>query len=281
MLRRLLSVLSASKSRKRPPAHRALLSVEALENRELPALVGIDMGLVIGNVNTSTSAGMTATLQNGVLRVQGTDGADNISVRQDAGAISVVSTVDIGPFHQPGKYDIGMLSTWSASVPIQTATGTTDQVPASTVQRIEVFGLEGNDVIQLDQGSQPITVPALLDGGSGNDYLAAGTGPTTFRVGNNEADVVANFRDGDQLAFSQPTQVVKWQLRGGKVSSVVFLGKDNVLYQGGQALLSDVRDFAVARDNTLYALTRSGLLQSQSPTLGWGWQLRDFAVDSF
>src|SRR5262245_30380216 len=135
MFRRLLSSLARTqKAPARRRAWRPALSVESLEERELMA------------------SHLTATLQSGQLRVEGTRGNDTIHVRQDAGSISV------------------------GGISIITPAGPVRRVEAGSVSSIEVYGLAGNDVIRLDRGAQALTTPTLLDGGAGNDTLAGGAG---------------------------------------------------------------------------------------------------------
>ena len=84
---------------------------------------------------------VTATLNAGVLRVNGTYMNDNIALRQANGMISV--------------YGVGSFS-------------------AAAVNRIEVNGYGGNDLIRLNSeamGGQPIVKPCVVKGGIGNDTI--------------------------------------------------------------------------------------------------------------
>ncbi|MBI3412214.1 MAG: hypothetical protein HY040_28115 [Planctomycetes bacterium] len=107
-------------------------AVEHLENRILPAISPI-----------------TATFASGILQVYGTDAADQITVRQVNGRISVDN----------------LKITWNHA---QVAS-----VPASSVSDIQVFGKGGNDILRID-GS--ITKRAFVHGGAGNDTIYGGSG---------------------------------------------------------------------------------------------------------
>src|SRR5438270_9241449 len=97
------------------------------------------------------AAHLTATLSAGTLFVEGTNHADRITVRQIGGQISVDNAgVRVG-----GRVVVS--------------------VAADTVEKIQVRGLDGDDVINLNSGALPtqeaITVPALVFAGNGNDYV--------------------------------------------------------------------------------------------------------------
>lgn len=192
------------------------LAVECLETRELPA------------------ASLTAVLTpDGLLRVEGTEFADTIHVRQDAGRISIVNA------------EIAM------------ATGVHASVEAAQIRKIEVFGLGGDDVVRMDQGTQAIALPTLLDGGAGNDILCGGAGTDTFAVGNSERERVFGFGASDLLAFTHPEQVRKSAVRAD--GQVVQLLTNDSLFLDGSPILSKIKDFAMA-DTWLFALRGDGVL---------------------
>lgn len=116
---------------------RTYLAVERLESRELPA--------------THLTATLSAT---GTLRVEGTDAADTIHVRQSAGLVSVTG------------------------IDIDTPAGPAAAVSVARVHRVEVFALGGNDLVWLDAN-----VGGWLDGGDGNDTVLGGAGADTVLGG--------------------------------------------------------------------------------------------------
>src|SRR5438445_13171899 len=114
------------------------LSIQPLEDRAVPASLVINPPILVPHV--------TAINNHGVLEITGTEQADTILVRQTGGQITVSGV--------PGLF------------------------AASQIQRIEVFGLGGNDMIRLDSevigGSQPIYKPCFVTGGPGNDVSVGG-----------------------------------------------------------------------------------------------------------
>ena len=193
---------------------------------------------------------MAASLQaalgtNGVLRVEGTARADTITVRQDNNLISV------------------------AGVAISTPSGAKNQVAASAIRKIEVFGLDGNDTIRLDQGTQPLRIDALLNGGGGHDTLVGGAGADTYFLGTQEHDRVFGYSGADQLVFSQPEVILKSAVRS-TTGLVYTLRPGNQVFEGGSLAWGNYRDFAIAPDGTIYLLgTDDKLIRSKS---GGGWE---------
>jgi hypothetical protein len=120
-------------------APKSRLGVEPLEDRALLAnLAGISAAL----------PGVTAALNSGVLRIDGTFLPDAISVKQANGVITVG--------------------------------GVAGYFPATAVVRIEVNGYGGNDAIRLNSeampNGQPILKPCLVRGGAGDDLIFGGYG---------------------------------------------------------------------------------------------------------
>jgi hypothetical protein len=134
--------------------------LEALEDRALAA-----SGPLSGGLDSRISLpSVSATLEAGVLRVNGTYLPDAISVRQANGVISV--------------------------------SGVNGYFPAAAVSRIEVNGKGGDDVIRLNSettGGQPIMKPCLVDGGTGNDTIFGAYGNDRLLGG-----------DGNDLVFGGP-----------------------------------------------------------------------------
>lgn len=112
---------------------------------------------------TLLAAHLTASLTSGLLRIDGTAGADTIVVRDIHNQISV------------------------DGVKIGVAGRAESRVSAAAVSRIEVFGESGNDRIFLNsdavRGQQALTKPVTVWGGSGNDLIVAGAGNETIYGG--------------------------------------------------------------------------------------------------
>jgi hypothetical protein len=142
------------------PANRSSLksrlSAEPLEERALAASGGFELPITLPTVN--------ATLEAGVLRINGTFLSDAINIRQANGAITV--------------------------------SGVAGHFPAGAVTRVEVNSHGGNDVIRLNSeasGGQPIMKPSLVNGGHGNDVIFGGYG----------TDVIVGGA-GDDMIFGGP-----------------------------------------------------------------------------
>ena len=116
------------------------------------------------------AGGLTATLANGVLAITGTEQADTIVVRQIDNRLSIDGL--------SGSYAVNQ------------------------VNRIAVNALGGDDVVNLDSGAlsgqQPITIPASVYGGWGNDKLYGGDGPDSL-FGDYGNDTLHGNRGSDSL----------------------------------------------------------------------------------
>lgn len=130
---------------------------EALEDRCLMAAGWV------GNFRDIPSLPLTVTasLSQGVLHIQGTYGADQITVRQINNQISVDGVA--------GSFAVGQ------------------------VQNIEIDTFSGNDTVLLNSeetpGQQAILIPCLIHGGSGNDGI----------VGSAASDVIFGEAGDDQI----------------------------------------------------------------------------------
>lgn len=96
--------------------------------------------------------GLTATFANGVLTIVGTEKADKIEVFQAQGKISVSNA----QITQGGKRYSG--------------------IDANLVNRVEVQGRGGNDMINLASAKGIVGKPAIIDAGAGNDTVVGGFG---------------------------------------------------------------------------------------------------------
>jgi hypothetical protein len=105
-------------------------------------------GLAGAPVTATVTIG-AIVLEDGVLTVGGTRGDDVIRVQADGAGVSVLlNGVTFGPY-----------------------TG---------VSALALYGQQGNDLLEVDDA---LTLPALLDGGLGNDTLLGGSGNDTLRGG--------------------------------------------------------------------------------------------------
>lgn len=168
------------------------------------------------------ASNLTASLSEGFLRIDGSHGDDAIILQQEAGRISVMG------------------------IPISTTTGLVNQVEAASVVRIEVFGLAGNDFIQLDNGLQK------SDESQGVKQMFVGvdgTGQPATIVLINNGDIHARTGAGasplgNSLAFVRG-QVVQWyagvDMRGEPANHVVMSDGSAYWYNQGAWQQTDSR----------------------------------------
>ena len=126
------------------------------------------------------AAHLTATLSNGLLRVDGTAGADHIVIRQKHNQISVDGTV----IKVRGQ-------------------GSVASVSADSVNRVEVRGLEGDDFIQVGgdslSGSNALLKPTRIWGGAGNDVIVGSQGDD--RIHGDDGNDTIHGRCGNDTIF--------------------------------------------------------------------------------
>jgi hypothetical protein len=217
-------------------AGRARLGFEALETRELMA------------------ASLTASLSNGVLRVEGTPNADHIRIEQTPTKISVVN--------------------------IQTG-GTVASASTAAVQHVVVDGLAGDDQVWVNYGSGALTPLLEVSGSEGRDVLhsrgttqVAGLGDgvrKSFQVGNtvytlhsdgwvriNGAQSIANVRsletaqDGTVVALNDARQLLR--MRPGA---------------GWEQIDAGVKQWSMSPDGTLFVSNDARQLLRLRPGAGW------------
>src|SRR5437879_1711025 len=98
------------------------------------------------------TAHLTATLSNGLLRIDGTDAADHIVLRQQNNRISI------------DHLSINVIGSGSAA-----------SVSAASVSRIEIHAYGGDDWIEVGgsdtSGANALVKPTLIWAGDGNDKV--------------------------------------------------------------------------------------------------------------
>ncbi|HXG11059.1 MAG TPA: hypothetical protein VNK04_14970 [Gemmataceae bacterium] len=169
---------------------------------------------------TVMAAGLTAGLASGILKVQGTEGPDRILIRQDNGRIAVDGIL----IQENGRAVAG--------------------VSAAAVTRIEVNARGGNDTIRLDQGSQPITQPAVVWAGVGDDIVYGGEGGDTL-YGGEGTDQLFGCGGSDLLDGGMGNDT----LEGASGNDTLSGGEHNDRLYGGR---DDDRLFGWAGDDELY-----------------------------
>src|SRR5260221_2660340 len=119
---------------------------------------------------------MTATLENGVLTVMGTEGADQIAIFESHGTITVQQTTT------------GLVEdrvTWKVS--------RTADFAGTQVCSIRVEAGAGDDDVWVASGSyEPFGIPLFIDGGPGHDVLGGGDAADTIVGGDGDDWIVGN-----------------------------------------------------------------------------------------
>ncbi|MCA9054672.1 MAG: hypothetical protein KDA75_12595, partial [Planctomycetaceae bacterium] len=137
-------------------------NVEVLEDRRLPA------------------AALTATLSGGVLKVEGTEKADTIRVRQSNGLTGTTISVDGIKINVSGK--------------------AVSSVNFYSVTKIEVRALGGDDYINLHVSDyEAVSIKSTVWGHAGNDRIYGGNGNDTL-YGNAGSDKLYGYSGDDFLS---------------------------------------------------------------------------------
>jgi hypothetical protein len=164
-------------------------------------------------------SGIQASFKDGILTIQGTNGADNIFVGQSHDQIYV------------------------ENVPILVNDSYQQNVSAGGVRQIKVTGQGGDDHILLDQGDQPINAQCYIDGSGGTVFVAGARG------GHNEFHNCA-FIATNWAPHGTPMEDV----RQGSIGNCFFLAplaseahsgmdlKDRIHYQGNYHYTVDLYD---------------------------------------
>jgi hypothetical protein len=109
---------------------------------------------------------MAALLMGDTLVIAGSEGVDQITVRQRSGNVSI------------------------DDLRIMTHNGIVQSLNVHYVSRIQIYGHGGDDFITLEpNSSQAVCVPASIDGGAGSDVLHGGAGNDDLDGGNGNDDL--------------------------------------------------------------------------------------------
>lgn len=164
---------------------RVSLGIEQLESRELMA-ASLTAGVANAIPKDAMVAGVTSTVNNGVLRIVGTSANDQITVRE-----TTITTL-AGP---------------AAGVEVTSGTGLGQKFMSANLKGIEVFSLGGNDTVDLSNVAINARVfggmgDDVLIGGAGNDVLIGGMGNDTL-IGNAGADALYGGAGSDTIQFGK------------------------------------------------------------------------------
>jgi hypothetical protein len=193
-----------SGSNRRPFSKALRPSFEVLEDRQLLA--------------ASFVPSISASLENGILRINGTYLSDTIQVRQINNQLSVVGVY--------GSFSAGQ------------------------VQKLEIAGGGGNDRVYLNSeelaGQQAIAVPCLVRGGAGNDSITGSTAGD-FLFGESGVDQISGMNGSDYVDGGSGNDLLYGQagadkmygdlggdsIYGGASSDYLVGGDDNDWLFGG------------------------------------------------
>ncbi len=164
-------------------------------------------------------------LAENILRVEGTDGADDIQI------------------YQPGNGAISINDVQIAVTDLDGNTTMEGSVPEDQVARIEVTALGGDDSIYIGNGGIPAPIPLAIDAGDGNDTIYVQTGGATIDAGAGNDTVYAGdgnttiyAGDGDDVIYGN---VGDDYIECGAGNDVVYagLGNDTVDGQDGNDII--------------------------------------------
>jgi Ca2+-binding RTX toxin-like protein len=126
------------------------------------------------------------------------------------------------------------------------------RVVCGTGPRARGGGSKGQ-VVEIGDSAAPVTTPAVILGGHGNDTLVGGSGPNTIKGGGGN-DLVLGGQDHNRLEGGAG----KDTLFGGPAKDWIVGGPgDDQIQSGGTAPISSL---ATAGDDTIYAAPGSDLI---------------------
>ncbi len=207
------------------------------------------------------AAGVTATFTGGVLKVTGTDGADNIQFIQGNGLIGVV----------------GIYNAWSAS----------------QVKSISVELKGGDDRVSLDSvayGWEPLAEDFTINSGTGAEIVRLADGRDVALNGPGHTLKVsasgAATLDGAAVPFpSGPASTLTVTLGGNVLRVTGTAGADNIQFIQGNGLIGVVgiyNAWSAAQVNSIVVDLYGGDDRVSLDSVGYGWQpmAEDFTINS-
>jgi Ca2+-binding RTX toxin-like protein len=138
-----------------------------------------------------------ASLEDGVLTVEGTNASDRIALRLQAG--------------QPGILQVDVGDDGSADFSFQ----------RRAIAKIAVNAGNGGDSVRIDESNGVFgdTIPTTIDGGNGNDRLVGGAGAGTLNGGNGD-DTLAGGSGDEKLLGGNGNDSID----GNRGNDVAFMG---------------------------------------------------------
>lgn len=150
---------------------------------------------------------LSASLEDGTLTVDGTNGNDSMMVFIDSKKNSYL--------------DVKL-------------NGVVQKFKLADVEDIRMFGLNGNDVMKIDQRNGKVTVPVGMDGGDGNDSLTAASGKAVLHGGNGDDTLQGSTSNDD--------------LEGGPGTDRITGGKGRDIFHKEHDTSSEILDYSAKYD---------------------------------
>ena len=151
-------------------------------------------------------------LAHGILRIEGTFGADRLALRLKAGDAQTLQ-VDVG---DDGSPDFSFDRT--------------------KISKIAVRTRNGNDSVRIDESNGVFTdtIPTTIDGGPGNDTIAGGSGNETL-IGGDGNDVIDGNKGSDTALLGAGDDVFVWDPGDGSDVVEGGDGSDTMRFNGAAA----------------------------------------------
>jgi Ca2+-binding RTX toxin-like protein len=112
------------------------------------------------------------------------------------------------------------------SAPCAVVNATTVTCPGAGITTLTVNAGNGNDSVELDRATIPVTKQGDIDGGSGDDNLGGANGDDTV-AGGSGRDQINGFLGGDTLRGGSSTDVLSYLDRTAGVTVTVGSGNNN------------------------------------------------------
>ncbi|HSC49450.1 MAG TPA: hypothetical protein VLD16_04230 [Gaiellaceae bacterium] len=151
-------------------------------------------------------------LAHGLLRIEGTSGADKLALRLKAGYAQTLQ-VDVG---DDGSADFSFDRKKIAKIAVQTQ--------------------NGDDSVRIDESNGVFTdtIPTTIDGGPGNDTIAGGSGNETL-IGGDGNDVIDGNKGSDTALLGAGDDVFVWDPGDGSDIVEGQDGSDTMRFNGAAA----------------------------------------------
>jgi len=164
-------------------------------------------GIIAANGNAAPAT-THASLEAGVLTVQGTNASDRIALRLQAGQPGILQ-VDVGDDGSPNF-----------------------SFERREIERIAVDAGNGGDSVRIDESNGVFsdTIPTTIDGGNGNDHLIGGAGAGTLNGGNGD-DTLAGGNGAEKLLGGNGNDTIDGK-RGNDVA-LMGNGDDTFIWDPG------------------------------------------------